>query len=159
MSAERVREYYRRQGEDRMRSAIGAKLDVLATNWEQIGLFTSADALKTAVAEISGIIPAAELDGIQSVAYNAGKGMGSIFERDRIIQALVKTDTKELSNEAIKGWLFAIHVIKDSALNSPEPDVTPCYCERCDLEPKEACFLCSEACLSCQDKFNKDLEG
>lgn len=165
MSAERVREYYRRQGEDRMRSAIGAKLDVLATSWEQIGLFTSADALKTAVAEISGIIPAAELDGIQSVAYNAGKGMGSIFEQDRIIK-IIKKHGQVCNFEAVHEHpcdvcVYLDHLagqIKDPSFSLEEPKPA-CYCERCDQEPKEACFLCSEACLSCQDKFHKDLEN
>jgi hypothetical protein len=164
MTAEKVREYYRRQGEERMRSALSAKLDALATKWEGIGLFNSADTLRTAVAEIASLVPAVEIDEIQSVAYNAGKGMGTVLEQDRII-AITEKHGKVCNFEAVHEHpcdvcAYLKHLagqIKDPTFklgDHKEPE--PCPCHVCELDTGEPCNLCAEACLPCQDQFDEE---
>jgi hypothetical protein len=50
------------------------------------------------------------MSGIE--AYDLGKEDGAAEERERIIQLLINADTTNLTTEELKGWYFALTVIK-----------------------------------------------
>lgn len=50
------------------------------------------------------------MSGIET--YDLGREDGAAEERKRIIQLLIDADTTKLTTEELKGWYFALTVIK-----------------------------------------------
>jgi hypothetical protein len=96
MSAERVREFYRKQGEERQRAVMVEQLKEIAEKWEARGFIKSAQALRTAVIEMPNLKPEIVIDQAHHEAWTAGKK----FERERIIQ-LIQNHSGAASNLAL----------------------------------------------------------
>jgi len=109
VSAERVREFYRRQGESRQRAATIQRLSEIADNWEKTGYSKSADAIRTAILEVGKVEADVEIDQAHHEAWSAGKK----HERERIIKLLNPEHTNH--GPAILLLERLIKLIRDTA--------------------------------------------
>ena len=109
MSAERVREFYRRQGEERQRLIIIQQLREIADKWEKTGYPKSADSIRTAIIEMPNLKPEIDIDQAHHDAWTAGKK----HERERIIKLLNPSHTQH--GPAILLLERLIKLIRDTA--------------------------------------------
>jgi len=96
-SAEKTREFYRRQGEKRERERIKKQLHEYGEDPIESKLD---DFLRIAI------------DAESNDSLAKGSEWGAKDERARIIRLLVKADTTHLTTEGLKGWYFALGLIE-----------------------------------------------